>query len=308
MNLSRHFRRFCVRLAAAVALVGGVAGAAFGAVVASPATQPVSGPFAAATRDIRSESTPGATHGASWRQGADAEDAASAPGAQEPQARPHVSLPVPAAIWMFGSGLGALGLARRRLRMRQDAKRPTAARAARSIPPRHHAMRMALRERMRQAAAANAAASSQAAGIDGRMPSGADGRNGPRGAAADSFLARRFEELALALAEQPDVKCGRGFGLACLKLGKRPFVALDDRCHEGIAFRVGEASAAHLLDEMPQLDYWNPKQERQPKRSWLLSNTANGEVLVHLAAAAYEQALKDAAARSTDRSLETEGP
>jgi hypothetical protein len=227
--------------------------------------------------------------------------------AGDPEAKPRISLPLPAAIWMFGSGLGALGLARRRIGSLRRNKRPVAAvvRTARSIPPRRHAVRLALRERILRAAAANTCIADERESIDA-PPRLADGHDGANGSGADqsatTLLAQRFDELALALTEQPDVVLGRGFGMPCLKLGKRPFVALDQRGHEGIAFRVGEQSAAHLQDEMPYLDYWNPKQERQPKRSWLLCDTGNGEVLVHLAAAAYEQALKDAApAEEQDR-------
>ena len=101
-----------------------------------------------------------------------------------------------------------------------------------------------------------------------------------------------FEELAAALVEQPQVVLGRRFGRACVKFGKRPFLVLD---HEdlSLAFRVGEEAANRLQAELPQVAYWNPKQERQPKRSWLACRSVGDEVVL-LAAAAYEQAIIDA--------------
>ena len=303
MSLIRAIRQFLNRLPGLVAAVvatllavGGMSPAA-ATTVASPGDQQALTTFGHQGQSIQAGSTPGATPGALWRQGADAAFPASAPMAGDPEAKPRIALPVPAAIWMFGSGLGALGLARRRLGAWRRNKRPSVAvvRTARSIPPRHHAVRLALRERIRRAAVARIADEHEPACAPPRF---ADDAAGSSDAAADqtatTLLAQRFDELALALTEQPGVVLGRGFGMSCLKLGKRPFVALDQRAHEGIAFRVGEQSAVHLRDEMPQLDYWNPKQERQPKLSWLLCDTGNGEVLVHLAAAAYEQALKDA--------------
>lgn len=209
-------------------------------------------------------------------------------------ATPVVSLPAPAALWLFGSGLCALGLARRRIlpwRRHKPRRDEAAGRAPVRAPKRH--WRLALRERMREAAAhCGGGASHQRSGIP---PGASDGHRagGPLPpVSVTGLMRRRFEELAAALAEQPNVAAGRGFGYPCIKHGKRPFLVLDQQVC-GIAFRVGEKSAAALLAELPLVEYWNPRQERQAKRSWLVCRVSNGEVLVHLAAAAYEYALGD---------------
>ena len=231
-----------------------------------------------------------------WQLGADGEAAPSVPTDAKARVTPRVDLPVPAAIWMFGSGLGALVVARRRFGAWRRDNRPTTGivRPARSIPPRNHQVRQALRERMRHTAAAACAPRDDGGSAD--VPSAPGGRGGSHAPGSPprfiNPLAPRFDELVNALLELPDVALGRRFGMPCVKLGKRPLVAFDRYSYAGIAFRIGEANAADLHAEMPQLDYWNPKHGRQPKLSWLVCNVANTELLVHLAAIAYEQALK----------------
>lgn len=293
----RNIRHFLSRLWAVLLLPLLVFGAASGAEAATRHTPEDSEFVGRDPKDpgfaVGSKST--AVPGAFWILGADGDAAPSVPEDAEPTATPHVSLPVPAAIWMFGSGLGALALARRRLRGWRHNNRPSAAvvRTAHSIPPRHHQLRQALRERIRLAASGGCLhGEPDGAGV----PSAPGGCGGPTAPARPCFinsLTPRFEELAAALQEQPEVSLGRRYGMPCIKLGKRAIVAFDESSHEGIAFRVGETMAAELHAEVPQLDYWNPKHERQPKRSWLVCNVGNGELLAHLAAAAYEQALKD---------------
>lgn len=218
-------------------------------------------------------------------------------------ATPLVSLPAPAALWLFGSGLCALGLARRRSFpwRRHKARRDEAPAVAR-FPAHTRDWRLALRERMRHASRAQFSNAGGGDSCSGSPPGAFDGRGGagdpPPRASVTGLMQRRFEELAAALVEQPNVAPGRGFGCSCIKYGKRPFLAFDEQLG-GIAFRVGEQSAADLLAEFSLVEHWNPKQERQPKRSWLVCRVSNGEALVQLAAAAYEYALAEVGALVT---------
>jgi hypothetical protein len=217
---------------------------------------------------------------------------------------PLVSLPAPAALWLFGSGLCALGLTRRRIIApwrRHKARREEAVATERIHAP-DPDWRLVLRQRMRHASAtqfANGGASHRCSGIP---PGASDGRGGtsdpPRRGSITSLMQGRFEELAAALVEQPSVALGRSFGCPCIKYGKRPFLVFDEQVG-GIAFRVGEQSADALLAEFSLVEYWNPKQDRQPKQSWLVCRVSNGEALVQLAAAAYEYALAEAEPRIT---------
>jgi hypothetical protein len=222
-----------------------------------------------------------------------------------------VTIPVPAALWLFGSGLGALGYAGRyaRRRMTTASRRRSqdslgadpgeasgaSGKISGSAPRRHTYMQVTLRERMLHAGAA----ASCDRFMPGRMdrsgpPAGGHGDDGasPKTAAIGCEAMQRFTELAAALTEQPGVILGRSFGRPCLKLGKRPFLAYDEN-DQGLAFRVGQLNAGQFLDQAPGISLWNPKRERQPKQSWVLCQHGSGETLVHLAAAAYEHALGD---------------
>lgn len=232
---------------------------------------------------------------AAWHGGT-ASHAAEQP-TQTP-ATPLLSLPAPAALWLFGSGLCALGLTRRRIMApwrRHKARREELAAADRLSPPSRD-WRRALRQRMRHASATQFCNGGGFHSFSGRPPGAPDGRGGagdpPQRAVVSGLMQRRFEELAAALVEQPNVATGRGFGCPCIKFGKRPFLAFDERIG-GIAFWVGEQSAGDLLAELSLVEHWNPKQERQAKRSWLVCRVINGEALVQLAAAAYEHALAE---------------
>lgn len=220
---------------------------------------------------------------------------------------PMVSLPVPAAVWMFGSGLAALGLARRRISAwrRRDQRRATGNMRTSPRPARPRAV---LRERLGGKAAGMAAgpyANREAeAGEEGHSHSagGGDDSSVPPTLSdpMSELMARRFAELAAALVEQPDVAPGRAFGMSCVKHGKRPFLVLDPGMRGGLAFRVGESGALRLSSELRGVDLWNPKHERQAKRSWLICHDGNGEVLVRLAAEAYEYALCSAAGAASE--------
>ncbi len=225
---------------------------------------------------------------------------------EQTETTPLVSLPAPAALWLFGSGLCALGLARRRLVApwrRHGSRHDEAAVAKRTCAP-NSEWRLALRERMRHASAAQLCDSGTGHSCSGTPPGASDGRGGTGGpsrpASVTGLMQRRFEELAAALLEQPNVTLGRRFGFRCIKNGKRPFLVFDEQV-SGIAFRVGEQSAADLMAELSLVDYWNPRQERQPKRSWLVCRVSNGEALVQLAAAAYEYALAEVEPRVVSR-------
>ncbi|MBI5786225.1 MAG: VPLPA-CTERM sorting domain-containing protein [Rhodocyclales bacterium] len=214
--------------------------------------------------------------------------------------KPSLPLPVPAAIWMFGTGLAALGLARRRISAWRRRDRRRAMTDSASRPERRKLSRRRLRAVLRERIDCKAAGgqSGEGANASGGGQPDSNGMGGPadvppRLQCPANSMAQRFAELAGALAEQPDVVPGRRFGMSCVKFGKRPFLALDDGERGGIAFRVGEYGAVRMLAELPQLEYWNPKQERQPKRSWLICHQGYGEVLVRLALEAYEQALRD---------------
>lgn len=245
--------------------------------------------------------------GVQWLRGAGSEAGPSAL-REDGREKPSVSLPVPAAIWMFGTGLAALGLARRRISAwrRRDQRR--ASTIPSPVPVRRRLSRHRLRTELRERIDCKAA-TSRHDGDEGRN----GGRTGDRrGGSRDpddapacrqydaNLMAQRFAELAAALAEQPNVALGRRFGMSCVKLGKRPFLAHDDGERGGIAFRIGEHGALRLLVEMPQLEYWNPRQERQPKRSWLICRHGHGELLVRLALDAYEQALRDGIRAAAD--------
>jgi hypothetical protein len=213
--------------------------------------------------------------------------AAASPAAQSLDADRTRSVPVPAALWLFGSGLGALGyLGRRRLaaRRRNAAERsPTTRYRARP-----HGADSALRARLHHAAAMQPC----------RPPEGAagDGAGGPVPVArrapvrpCGTSVQGAFEQMAQVLAENPEVVLGRKFGRACVKLGKRAFIACDG---DVLAFRVGTGQAARLLAAIPAAAYWNPKQGPKPKHSWLTHAAGNAEALVTLVAAAYEHALQ----------------
>lgn len=224
--------------------------------------------------------------------------------------KPSLPLPVPAAIWMFGTGLAALGLARRRISAwrRRDQRRATS--NSTTKPERRRLSRRRLRAVLRERIDCKAAGGQcgDGASASGGGQPGSNGIGGPadvppRPRCPANSMAQRFAELAAALAEQPGVAPGRRFGRSCVKFGKRPFLALDDGERGGIAFRVGEYGAVRMLAELPHLEYWNPKQERQPKRSWVICHQGYGEVLVRLALEAYEQALRDSA-RVADESRE----
>jgi hypothetical protein len=227
---------------------------------------------------------------------------ASIPPAENAAEKPSVSIPVPAALWLFGSGLGALGYAgryaKRRMskasthRHRQDIGETTAA------PCRPVYIQVALRERMRQTVPVDDCLRVMAKPTErSGASSGGQGRDGapPKAAAVGCEAMQRFTELSAALTEQPAVALGRSFGMPSLKLGKRPFLVYDEN-DQGLAFRVGQHNAGLLLDYALGISLWNPKRERQPKQSWVLCQHGSGETLVHLAAAAYEHALGDAPA------------
>lgn len=242
------------------------------------------------------DSVLGGRSGTSWLHGtnAAAEPSALDEGGAE---KPSLPLPVPAAIWMFGTGLAALGLARRRISAwrRRDQRRVTTTTATR--PEKRRLSRRRLRASLRERVDCKAAGG-QCEGDANPGGAGSNGTGGPADSPPSPYspansIAQRYAELAMALAEQPEVAPGRRFGMQCLKFGKRPFLALDDSERGGIAFRVGEHGARRLLAELPHLDYWNPRQEAQPKRSWLICRLGYGEVLVRLALDAYEQALRD---------------
>jgi hypothetical protein len=222
--------------------------------------------------------------------------------------KPAVSIPVPAALWLFGSGLGALGYAGRyaRRRMTKAAKRRSQGDigAVAAAPGRQVYIQVALRERMRQTrpvgdcprVIAKATEPTERSGA----PAGGQGGDGAPSkiVAVGCEAMQRFTELAAALTEQPGVMLGRGFGRPCMKFGKKAFLVYDEN-DQGLAFRVGQSSAWHLQQEFVGVALWNPKRERQPKQSWVVCHHASGETLVHLAAAAYEHALRDASAIRT---------
>lgn len=227
---------------------------------------------------------------------------------------PMVSLPVPAAVWMFGSGLAALGLARGRISAwrRRDRRRATGNMRTSPRPARPRAV---LRERLGGKAAGTLPViaadpyANREAGVakEGHSHSAGGGGGGDNSSVPPTppdpmseLMARRFDELAAALVEQADVAPGRAFGMSCLKHGKRPFLVLDPGMRGGVAFRVGESSATRLSGDLHGVDLWNPKHERQAKRSWLICHDGNGEVLVRLAAEAYEHALCSAAGAASE--------
>jgi hypothetical protein len=163
-------------------------------------------------------------------------------------------------------------------------------------------IQVALRERMRHSAPVGACRPPITADRNGKENGWNRGDGLPPEAVVkhcDAAL-QRFTELAAALTEQPGVSLGRGFGKACLKLGKRTFIVHDEN-DKGIAFRVGQENACRIVHDFIGVAFWNPKQERQPKQSWIVCHGGDGETLVHLAAAAYEQALRDSpSVRSAD--------
>jgi hypothetical protein len=223
--------------------------------------------------------------------------------------QPAVSIPVPAALWLFGSGLGALGYAGRYARRRMtkvsrrtsqecvgeatgDAER-SAAKISGTLQRRHSYIQVTLRERMLHAGTANARY-----GITASPTDNSGDRHGGHGLSPQKVskgceVIQRFSELAAALTEQPGVTLGRGFGRPCLKLGKRVFLVHDEN-DQSIAFRVGQPSARRMHQELTGVALWNPKRERQPKQSWVVCYGGSGETLVYLAAAAFEHALRDA--------------
>jgi hypothetical protein len=212
-----------------------------------------------------------------------------------------VSVPLPAAVWLLGSGIGLLGAAARYRSMR-DGKlmrgrwaRHAAARTPTSMP------RSALRRRLRVAASQRIAAIDDADSVaDNSVESASNPGRAPakhRRKAQDESVELRFEELARVLLEQPDVEMGRRFGRLCLKLTKKAFLVCDTQL---LAFRVGTEEAHHLLAVLPRAEYWNPKNAPQPKRSWLCHAALDSEALVMLSAAAYEHAIASAARQDHD--------
>jgi hypothetical protein len=225
------------------------------------------------------------------------------------QAASEVQVPVPAAIWLLGSGLGVLGFAARRRITTWRRHRGGRATAGADSPALHRVRRAAeLRDRIRR----GAFRSTQGCrgGRSGGSPEDPAG-SGVAGCAAPQSadgIERRFQDLADALLEQPNVVLGRRFGRDCVKLGKRVVLVRD---HERLAFRVGTEAAAQLASALPRACYWNPKQGHQPKRSWLAHPAEDAEALVALTAAAYEYALsgvdaEEAGAESGARCARTE--
>ena len=96
-----------------------------------------------------------------------------------------------------------------------------------------------------------------------------------------------FDELAeVFCASHVDIRTGRKFGCACLKYGKRAFIALDG---EMLAFRVGSL-APQLLERYRSLQEWNPRKGKRPKQSWLAHSAASNDEVALLAAIAFQKA------------------
>jgi hypothetical protein len=200
-----------------------------------------------------------------------------------------VELPVPAALWLFGSGLAALGLSKRggiglwrRRRNAGDGKKADdkekVARAGASS--RKGKRRGALYVRRFDAAGRDWAIH-PALRVKHILISSGIGGDG---------MEQRFANIATVFLEQSGVVIGRGFGRECVKFGKKAFLAIEPD-HSGIAFRLGEDGAAHACRRWSGVELWNPMEARKPKHSWVICKSADGELLVQLAAAAYEYAL-----------------
>lgn len=211
-----------------------------------------------------------------------------------PEQWSSVEVPVPGALWLFGSGIGLLGMAGRRI---GKARRRASGGGADTCAPKqtegeryNSSYRYVIRNRLRQADPAHTRCkSADNVGRENAGHGSGDGR-GPSSPAPcfDEFVRGRFDELAFVLCQQPDVTVGRSFGRPCVKLGKRAFLVCDETV---LAYRVGEQNAIKLRNQHSSLDLWNPKAERQPKTSWIATCGDNAELLVMLAAAAYELAL-----------------
>lgn len=211
-----------------------------------------------------------------------------------------VSVPLPPAVLLFATGLGALGyLGGRRIGAwrRRGAWGRRGGAAAPLRPPTCRTRRH-LRERLRQAAEELELAPQQNERPGPADPSNGGGRQRPRVTDPYSLSVRlRFEELSRVLLEEPNVSAGRSFGRACLKHSKKAFLVCDERV---LAFRVGTERAAALVASLAQAEPWNPKQGRQPKWSWLAHPVEDFEALVTLTAAAYEHSAAASSAPVTD--------
>lgn len=211
-----------------------------------------------------------------------------------PERWSSVDVPVPAAVWLFGSGVGLLGMAERRI---GRGRRRVSGRGSEEEGC-NPGYRHVVRDRLRQSDPTHKhCKTADSVPRESTGDGSGDGR-GPSSPASysDEFVRRRFDELALILCQQPEVTVGRSFGRPCVKLGKRAFLVCDETV---LAYRVGEQNAIKLCDQNFSLDLWNPKAERQPKTSWIATCGDNAELLVMLAAAAYEQALASEGTRKS---------
>jgi hypothetical protein len=201
-----------------------------------------------------------------------------------------VKLPAPAALWLFGSGLAALGFSKRAgtglwRRRRNDGD-------GEKVDDKEMLVRAGASSRKGKRRGAFSARRCEAA-------SGGDWAIPPLSRVKEILVSsgiggvgmkHRFADIATVFLEQPGVVVGRGFGRDCVKFGKKAFLAIEPD-HSGVAFRLGEDGALHACRRWSGLELWNPKAERKPKHGWVICKSADGELLVHLAAAAFEYIL-----------------
>lgn len=220
------------------------------------------------------------------------------PGAEATTAIDHAPVPLPGALWLFGSGLLSLAaIAQYRKRSRGGQRRP------RSLPaysPARPATALsqngrALRQRLREEAATNPRRPVFPFWDQPADPLSKPARNAPRGRrrkVPEERVALRFEQLRQVMLEQPGVDVGRRFGRTCLRFRGKAFLACDMAT---LAFRVGSDNAERLLRSLPNSDFWNPRQAVRPKMSWLSHPPGDTEALVTLSAMAYEYAIASSA-------------
>lgn len=219
------------------------------------------------------------------------------PGSEATTAIDHAPVPLPGALWLFGSGLLSLAAIAQFRRRSRGGQRPP-----RSLPaysPARPATALsqngrALRQRLREEAATNPHRPVSLFWSQPADPISRPARNAPRGRrreVPEERVALRFDQLRQVMLEQPGVDVGRRFGRTCLRFRGKAFLACD---MAALAFRVGTGNAERLLRSLPNSDFWNPRQAVRPKLSWLSHPPGDTEALVTLSAVAYEYAVASA--------------